>query len=683
MKLLRAVPFLSFLAVALAMAGPHAQAAQAMRPARVSADTPFWAGKPDGAAFAQQQQQRLAVARQAIDRMVAVRGPRTIENTLRPYDEAHLFLDAAGFQSDLLQEVHPDSALRAAAEKASQEVAAFRTELSLNRGVYDALATLDVSKADPETRYYVQKTLRDFRLAGVDRDEVTRQQIQALNDELVRVGQEFGRNIRTDVRQVTVSDPAELDGLPADWIARHKPGADGRIVVTTDYPDAVPVLSYAKSDDLRKRLYMANGNRAYPANLAVLDSMLAKRYRLARLHGFTSWADYITADKMVGSARNAADFIDRVAAASGARADREYETLLARKRKEVPDASVVNAWEQGYWTEQLRKSDYAFDSQSVRPYFPYDRVRDGVLAVTSRLFGVEFRRMSEVPVWDPSVECYEMLEQGRLAGRLYLDMHPRENKYKHAATFELRTGLAGRQIPEAALVCNFPGGQPNDPGLMQFSDVSTFFHEFGHLLHFMFAGKHRWIGIGGDRTEWDFVEVPSQMLQEWARDPVVLATFAKHYQTNEPIPASLVAQMNRANDFGKGLYARRQMVLAAGSLGCHDRPAAEVNTTELFKSLTAKYLRSPFVEGTHAQCAFSHLDGYSAIYYTYMWSLVIEKDLFARFDAKNLLAPGVARRYRDTILAPGGSAPATQLVQNFLGRPFHFDAWQAWLDRDE
>lgn len=659
---------------------PPAVAGEAAAPP--AANAPFWTGHPDGEAFRAIQEGRLARARELVSRIVAVKGKRTVENTLRPYDDALLELDAAGSQSLLMENVHPDSSVRAAAEKASREVSAFSTELSLNRDVYDALAAVDLSGADAETRYYVKKTLRDFRLAGVDRDPAVRDSVQRLNDELVAISQAFERNIRGGRRSVTVDDTTQLAGLPEDYIARKKPGPDGKITITTDYPDALPVFSYADNEDLRRRLYMEFNNRAYPENMKVLDELLEKRNALATLLGFKNWADYVTADKMVGSAGNASGFIDRVVAASGKRAELEYRQLLAFKRRHEPGATVVTAWESGYWSEKLRKAEYDFDAQSVRPYFPFAEVKQGVLDVTSRLFGVTYRRVEDAPVWDPSVECWEMYENGRLVGRFYFDLHPRKDKYSHAAQFDVRTGLEGRQIPEAALVCNFPGGEPDDPGLMEYGDVRTFFHEFGHLLHTLFAGHHEWIGTGGIRTEHDFVEAPSQMLEEWTRDPATLASFARHYRTGEPIPAALVQRMDRAEEFGKGLRVRRQMVYARISLSCYDRDPTQVDTDSLVARVTREYQPYPFVPGTHLQCAFGHLDGYSAVYYTYMWSLVIAKDMFSKFNRRDLLSPGVATRYRDAVLAPGGSAPAAELVEHFLGRPFNFKAWQAWLEQD-
>jgi thimet oligopeptidase len=218
---------------------------------------------------------------------------------------------------------------------------------------------------------------------------------------------------------------------------------------------------------------------------------------------------------------------------------------------------------------------------------------------------------------------------------------------------------------------------------MEHSQVQTFYHEFGHLLHNMFAGDHRWVGISGVATERDFVEAPSQMLEEWCWDPNVLQTFAKHYETGEPIPAELVARMKRADEFGKALGVLRQMVFARTSLSYYDRDPSEVNTSEMVKKIEADYIPFKHVDGTHFQCAFGHLNGYSAVYYTYMWSLVIAKDMFSAFDSNNLFEPTVARKYRDSVLAPGGAKPAAKLVEDFLGRPFNSKAWERWLNSSE
>jgi thimet oligopeptidase len=640
-------------------------------------DRPFWTGREDAASFRRAIDERIAEAEAWVARVLAVTGPRGVENTLRPFDGALFALDAAESQSSLIQNVHPDPTLREAAEQANQRASAARTALMLNRGLYDALAGLEA--ADAVTAHYLERLRRDFRLAGVDRDEATRGRVAALRDELVRIGQEFLRNIRDDRRQVVVRDPGELAGLPADFIDRHRPDDDGVIHLTTEYPDVFPVLAYARSDSLRRALHLEYNRRGWPKNVDVLARMVARRHELAGLLGHASWADYVTADKMARDAATASGFIDRVLQAAEARAAREYDELLAGKREEQAAAAHVEAWEAAYWTERLRRSKHGFDSQELRPYFPAAAVKTGVMDATGRLFGLTFRRIARAPVWHESVECWEALEGGALVGRFYLDLYPRPGKYTHAAQFGIRVGVTASSRPEAALVCNFPGGTAGDPGLMEHREVVTFFHEFGHLLHTLLA-RQGWAGMAGIATEFDFVEAPSQMLEEWAWDPAVLAAFARHHQTGAPIPAELVMKMKAANEVGKALAVRRQMALARLSLACHDRPPEQVDPDALYQTISEAALPYPFVEGTHFPCSFGHLDGYSAIYYTYMWSLVIAKDLFACFTPGDLAGGETARRYRACVLEAGGSAPAGALIERFLGRPFDTRAWETWLN---
>jgi thimet oligopeptidase len=597
------------------------------------------------------------------------------ESVLAAYDEAMGVLSDASSRASVARNAHPDARMRDVAEGCEQAVDALATRFSLDRGIYDTLKAADVAHEDSGTRYYVERTLRDFRRAGVDRDDATRARVQQLNEELVRIGQEFSRNIREDVRSIEV-EPSELAGLPDDYVKAHAPGPQGKATITTDYPDYVPFISYAKSSAARERLWRVYRQRAHPKNLDVLGRLLEKRYQLATLLGYPSWAAYVTEDKMIGSARAADDFIARIASASNARAREEYDALLARKRRDDASAERVEAWDSQVLTEALRNERYGHDAQAVRPYFELSAVQRGVLDVTSRLFGLEYRPVSDALVWHSDVTCFEVLEHGQKAGRFYLDLFPREGKYKHAAQFTLQSGQAGKQLPEAALLCNFPR-----PGaLLEHSEVVTFFHEFGHLLHHVLGGRTRWAGVSGVRTEWDFVEAPSQMLEEWCWDASVLRTFARHRDTGEPIPADVVARMRAADEFGKGLRVRQQMFYAATSLFFHDRDPRGLDTTKLSAELQERFTPFRHVDGTYFHESFGHLEGYSAVYYTYMWSLVIAKDLFTVFRREGLLNPDPAARYRKAILEPGGSAKAKDLVHAFLGRDYDFRAYEEWLN---
>ncbi len=319
---------------------------------------------------------------------------------------------------------------------------------------------------------------------------------------------------------------------------------------------------------------------------------------------------------------------------------------------------------------------YGYDSQAMRPYFEYSRVLQGILDITSHMYGITYTRVTGAQVWHPDVATYDVYQGDQLLGRIYFDMYPRENKYKHYATFNLSTGKHGVRVPEYVLVCNFP--QATDgPGLMDRDDVITFFHEYGHLIHGIMRGNTMW--STGD-LENDFIEAPSQMFEEWPKDVAVVQTFARHYKTNEPIPADLVKKAKAADEFGKALNVRQQMFYASISLDYYNRNPQGLDTTKLLAELQERYTPFKYVEGTHMQTAFGHLNGYSAVYYTYMWSLVIAKDMFTEFKKNGLMNPEIAKKYRDTVLAESGTKPAAAMVQDFLGRPYSFQAYADWLN---
>jgi thimet oligopeptidase len=582
-----------------------------------------------------------------------------------------------------MRSVHPERRIREAAEECEKEVAQFRTELGLHRQLYDAVEGCREDGLDAPAQRMLARLLREFHRFGVDRDEDTRRQVERLRSELVALSQEFARNISTDVRWIELDDPSELDGLPEDYVRRHSPGGNGKIRITTDYPDYNPFMAYARNARLREELYRAFRSRAHPANLSVLKSIVRCRHELSSLLGYAHWADYATEDKMIRDARSVEAFIDRVSAAAEERSVEEYAVLLARKREDEPDATEVFDWEKGYYEERVRAERYDVDSRELRPYLRYESVKAGVLAIVAELFGVELRTVRGAPAWHDDVEVLDVVEGGEVVGRVYLDMHPREGKFKHAAMFPIVLGLRGRVRPVAALVCNFPNPRESDgPALLEHDDLVTLFHEFGHVLHHLFARDHDWVEFSGTGAEWDFVEVPSQLFEEWAWAPEVLERFANHWETGETIAAELVARLRRAREFGQGLQVRQQMYYASLSLRCHNTCPDDLDIEALQRELQNRYSRFRFIENTHFLASFGHLDSYSALYYTYMWSMVIEKDLLSRFEASGLMDVETARRYRAAILEPGGSRDAADLVRDFLGRDYNFEAFRRWLGSD-
>ena len=623
---------------------------------------------------------RLAAHESALAALLAVEGARTTENTLRLYDVAIEQLSLAGSQAGVLNSVAPVKAVRDQAQVEAQRVAMAGSALSLNRGVYDALAAMSLDGASATSRHFVQRTLLGYRLAGVDKDEATRQRLQALNEKATKHSLDFSRNIQEGGKTI-VATQSELEGLPPDYLGRHQPDSRGQITLTTDQPDMQPVMTFASDPGLRERMFVAYNTRAYPENKQILRDLLTTRQEIASVLGFRSWADLATADQMMGSAANVRKFLARLEEASREGAVREHELVLEFVRTKQRGQNAIDITSRGYWYEQYRRSAFDFDSQSVRPYFPYEQVEAGVLKTAATLFKVDFRR-SEATGWDPAVSVYDVFEEGKHVGRFYLDMHPREGKDKWFSAAPVVTGVRGRYMPEAALICNFPGGDADDPGLLQYSDVVTYFHEFGHLMHAILGGQTEWAGVSGFATEGDFIEVPSQMLEEFFRDEKLLQSFAKHYETGEVLPAEIIQKMKTAGSFGRADWVRTQLYYTTLSLDLHDQDPAGIDFDEITKRLYTSLVPWTWLEGNRMYASFGHLTGYSSNYYTYAFDKVIALDFFAQFDPANLLGGDAGARYRKLVLEQGGSKPGREMVRDFLGRDEEFAAFSKWLNEE-
>jgi thimet oligopeptidase len=623
---------------------------------------------------------RLAAHEAALAALVAQSGPRAPENSLRLYDLAIEQLTLAGAQAGVLNSVAADKAVRDQAQAEAQRVSMAGSALSLNRGVYDALAAIDLTGASAATKHFVERTLLGYRLAGVDKDQATRDHLQALHEKATRLSLEFSRNIQEGGKTIEATE-AELDGLPPDYLARHPANAEGRVTLTTDQPDMQPVMTFAANTALRERMFLAYNTRAYPANQQILLDLLATRQEIATVLGFRSWADLATADQMMGSAANVRTFLEKLNAASLEGARREHELILEFARTRQPGLKAIDITSRAYWYEQFRRSAFDFDSQSVRPYFPYAQVEAGVLETAARLFKIEFRR-TEIAAWHTDVSVFDVFDSGRRVGRFYLDMHPREGKDKWFSAAPIVTGVRGRALPEAALICNFPHGDANDPGLLQYSDVVTFFHEFGHLMHAILGGHTEWAGLSGFATEGDFIEVPSQMLEEFFRDEKLLQAFAKHYETGEVLPAEIIRKMKLAGAFGRADWVRAQLYYTTLSLDLHDQDPAGLNLDATTKRLYQSLQPWTWMEGNRMYANFGHLTGYSSNYYTYAFDKVIALDFFGQFDPADLLGCDAGSRYRKTVLEQGGSKPGRVMVRDFLGRDEEFSAFSDWLNEE-
>jgi thimet oligopeptidase len=608
--------------------------------------------------------------------------PTSHSGVLSMLNDMHIELNNLVSECGICISMHPDKEVRDTAERLQREASEFAQVALQSQPLYDALGAMDKTKLDADERRLVELVRQDMRRAGVELGPAEREKARALRAELTKLSQDHARNIRDDTRYIALESSAELAGLPPDYVASHLSGPDGVIRISTNPPDSTPFLTYAHSERARKALFMASSDRA-PANLGVLRDLVRIRHELATLLGYSSWAHYNLEERMVGTPERAERFLREVDDATIGAARAEYAELLAEKRTDRPEATTLARWDWAYYENRVKTKRFHFDGQELRPYLEYRHVRQAILGLNAELFGFGFSRVVHEERWHPSVESFDITIDGVSAGRISLDMHPREGKNKWFFSQPLVLGVRDKQAPHGVLCCNFADpAEVSGPALMEHEQVVIYFHEFGHLVHALARGGVRFVRLS--RSEGDFMEAPSIFLEDFIYDHVVLARFGKHVDSGAPLPAELVERLREARDFGQGLLVREFLLfLAHLALSLHDGTRVGADSRALAAEAERRYSLFEPMEVTNFPASWEHMGNemYSAAYYTYAWSMVIAKDLRTAFGG-NLLDTAVARRYRDQILAPGGTKPAAELVREFLGRPYDMRAFKAWLSPD-
>lgn len=608
----------------------------------------------------------------------------TWEATMAKLDRVKLAFRNAGDFPALMAVSHPDEAVRGRAKLCEPKIEALETTMWMDPKLARVVKRYAARKEPLGTTHarFLEHTLRDFRRNGLELDDRGQRRVRAINEELTKLGLDFDSNLAASHLTLEAT-PAELDGLPKEWLVSHPVNASGKVVITTDYPDYFPVLTYAKDRKLALALFKEFENRAADANVTVIERILALRSEKAKLLGYATWADYVLEPRMAKSPKAVATFLESLKSHLAKKGEGElaefksaHVKLGGKATDDIPPSDRL------YLEDQVRKAKYGLDSKEVSKYFEVRRVKDGLLAITARMFGLHFAPAPDAPTWHPDVEAVDVSDaSGKPIGRFYFDLYPRDGKYKHAAVFGIRdtTKLAdgSRLLPIAAIECNFPKPGGAAPALMSHQDAVTFFHEFGHVIHHLLS-ESELSSFAGTSVARDFVESPSQMLEEWAWQKETLALFARHHDTNAPLPAPLHAAMLRSRGFGRAIATQRQLYLSALDQAYHTRPVP-FDTTKVLAEIHDAYTPFKFVEGTHFQASFGHLIGYDAGYYGYQWALSIAQDLFTRFKKEGLLNPKTAAAYRANILAPGNGDDAAKLVARFLGREPSDASYKAFL----
>jgi thimet oligopeptidase len=630
----------------------------------------------------------LARADAAVGRIVAVpKGERTFANTIGALDDLSVRLDNETSLILFMQYVSADAKEREASRAAEEAVSNWTIELGKREDLYEAVKAYADTKPslEGEQRRLLEFTMRDYRRAGMDLPKPERERLAEVEKELVRLATQYQTNIYEDETAVLLT-AEELQGVPKEVLARLPQGA-GLYFVGMDGPTLNAVLEHAENELTRQKYWYAYKRRGGQRNVVLLEQILRLRAEAAKLLGYDSPAHYETETRMAKNPDTVAKFYEELKPIVRKKAQLDFQEFQEAKRSLTGDPEArLQPWDYGFIKNALQRDKYAVDSRKVAEYFPLERVYDGLFQITERLYGIEFVDVTDraeelgLPIWHEDVQLFEVYdrEPRALLGRVYVDMHPRDNKYNHAACWGLRARKewedGSLQVPLTALVCNFTKPTDDKPSLLTHDEVETFFHEFGHALHHLFS-ETRYGRFSGTAVARDFVEAPSQMFENWVWSPEVLNLFARHYETGEPLPAELLEGMERARTLGSGMEAERQFYYGLVDQRYHTAIDGEIDTTQVGVDMLAEVEMYEPPIGSYFQAAFGHLMGYQAAYYGYMWSLVYAQDMFERFDELGILDPEAGMYYRKRVLARGGSMDEMDLLRDYLGREPRMEAF--------
>ena len=604
------------------------------------------------------------------------KGKHNFKNTIQAFDDLFNKVLLADGIMGIFSNASADSAIRTAGQEGEQTLDKFISDLGLDEKLYKAIKDYSFSPEAKQLKGWQKKflteSLENFERNGFALNADKRLELQQINNRIIDLGLEFDKNIAAYKDQLLVSEQ-DMKGLSDDFIKSRKKEGD-KYIITLDGPSYTAFMKYAQSEPMRKALYIKYNNRASDKNLDVLKQLLTERQKKAKLLGFSSYGAWQTASRMVKNTETVWAFENSLIAKVKEKTAQDINELLQVKRKYLNDqnVSVINPWEASYFSNLLIKEKYDLDQEKLQEYLALDNVMSGLFQTTEKLFGIRYKEVKNAPVWHKDVRTFDVIQGGKSIGRFYLDLFPRENKYTHAACFPIRKGKLtsrGYQQPVAALICNFNSPTADKPALLTHQQSITFFHEFGHVLHNMLTTA-AFSSQSGTSTKRDFVEAPSQIFENWVWSYEVLKLFARHYKTKEVLPLSMYDKMIASRNVGSGIAASAQIFYGVVDMTLHDKydPEGTKTTTDVVRELTNSIMPYQYLEGTNFHAAFGHLNGYGASYYGYMWSKVYAEDMFSVFEKTGILNPATGKRYRDIILAKGGSSDEFELVKQFLNR---------------
>ena len=641
---------------------------------------PDWEQTPEAVDAAMKD--AIAKANKALDQIgTQDPGKVSFKSTVVALDNLTYAATLEANKVTIIKETNTNAAMRTAAENAVKIFQDWAVSIDYREDVYKALkAFADTHpKLSGEDEKLLFETMRDYRRAGLELSPDKRKEVERLRKELSKLGTDFDTNI-VKAKAPVIFTKAELDGVPESFFASPgvKTGDDAYTVMANVTWQFIAVEENAKSEATRKKLYVIHDSLAKDTNVSVLNQMVLLRNKIALRLGYKSWDDYQTETRMAKTGAGAKSYIGNLVAGIQPKFDAEVSTLQKMKAADTNDPSArIGVWDWRYYTNQLNKQKYAVDKEALRVYFPFQKALEGMFSIYQSIFGLKFEKITAPYKWIDDLQLFLVTDSasGEPLGMFYLDMFPREGKFNHFAEFEIIGGklLPDRkyQRPTVALLCNFPPPSADKPSLLSHSDVETLFHEFGHALHTI-TTRAKYGRFAGTNVPRDFVEAPSQMLQNWVWDKKVLDTFAADYRDpSKKIPAEIIKKMNDAKLATAGVIYRRQFAFASLDLALHDQhPENDPYDCVAMSNPILEKVFLPIDPNTTFVSYFGHLNGYDGGYYGYAWADAIAADMATVFEkAKDgYLDRQAGSRLRHEIYEQGDSRDVTLSIEKFLGR---------------